>query len=328
MTVREHEIDAILTRRIEADDAFRRAFVAAVSAQVGLAREVATAAAATQRPHVGASGTIDVIASFADSAGKEALALLIEDKIDARFTPNQPERYVASAAAMSKLARPAFAVLCAPGGYIAASRLARRFHARLPLETIADWLDGADQIRVRQAIDQFEMPVEADPVPEVAEFFEGYRQLVAAYAPELIVKASPNSDGGRPKGSYTVYFDTKRTLPRCPFLPTLRFSHQCQDKDHRPSVKVMFARWTVAARRVQAVAEADLRGTPYYVRPAGESLAVVCDTPWMDNQLPVRQQMEAVMQGIRAAATLRAWMFGNEDALRRWAAAAESETAK
>jgi hypothetical protein len=76
---------------------------------------------------------------------------------------------------------------------------------------------------------------------------------------------------------------------------------------------------------VQAAARDDLQGTGYHLRPAGQSLAIVCDTPWMDNQRPVNQQMSAVVQGIRAAAALRAWMFGNEDALRRWAEAAGSK---
>mgnify|MGYP002712392837 CR=1 FL=1 len=50
-----------------------------------------------------------------------------------------------------------------------------------------------------------------------------------------------------------------------------------------------------------------------------DSLGLACDTPRMDNRRPVGAQMSAVHGGIQAAAKLRAWMFENTTALKRWA---------
>lgn len=318
--VREHEIDAILMRRLEGDRAFRDAFLATVAIQAAWDAPVQGARTSSQQPHVGANGTIDVLAWCQDANGRDSLALLIEDKISARFTPNQPDRYVSSAAAMTRPGRRALAVLCAPQRYLDVSRLASRFHARVSLESLAAWLGGQDRARIEAAIAQFEEPPESVPVPAVADFFRGYEELCATYIPELVVKRSPNSEGERPEGSYTIYFDAKRSLPRYPFLPTLRFSHQCQDKQFRPSVKLMFAGLGAYASKLAPLAKVDLDGTDFYVRAAGASLAVVHDTPRMDNQKPVSQQMDAVMAGLQAAAKLRAWMFGNERTLARWVA--------
>lgn len=319
--VRESQIDAILLRRLPGDAAFRAAFLAAVSSQVGTTLPSLEATALGQQAHVGATGTIDVLARFWKAGAGQALTLLIEDKINARFTPNQPDRYVASATAMMQPGCPAFSLLCAPGRYLATSRLASRFHARLSLEQLASWLDGADRSLLLTAIEQYDAPPEAMPVPAVADFHRGYREVAADYFPELAVKLGPNSNGERPEGSYTIYFDTRKTLPGYPFLPTLRFSHQCQDKQFRPSVKVMFAAWAPHAARLAAQARSDLEGTGFYLRAAGASLAIVHDTPPMNNQRPVAEQMEAVLQGLQAAARLRAWMFGNAAVLARWAAA-------
>jgi hypothetical protein len=321
--IRESQIDAILLRRLPEDTAFRSAFLAAISKQVDEVCPAIGATALAQQAHVGTTGTIDVLARFVNAAGRDSLTLLIEDKINARFTPNQPDRYVSSAVAMTRPNCPAFSVLCAPSRYLATSRLAAPFHARLSLEEIAEWLDDDDRDLLLTAVEQYDAPPEAVPIPAVADFHQGYGEVAAAYFPELALKRSPNSNGERPEGSFTIYFDTKKTLPNYSFLPTLRFSHQCQDKQFQPSVKVMFGNWAAQVSKLAPLAAVDLRGTGFYLRSAGASLAVVQDTPSMDNQKPVSEQMDAVLQGLQAAAKLRAWMFGNEQVLARWADAAK-----
>ena len=88
--------------KVEGDQAFRDAFLATVAAQAVWDAPVQGARTSGQQPHVGASGTIDVLVRCQDASGRDSLALLIEDKISARFTPNQPDRYVSSAAAMTR----------------------------------------------------------------------------------------------------------------------------------------------------------------------------------------------------------------------------------
>lgn len=140
--IRESEIDALLVRRLQDDPAFRGKLVEAVSTQTGEAFAISAVTTSAQQPHVGASGTVDVLARFTDATGQGRLTLLIEDKINARFAPNQPHRYVSSATAMTLPGCPTLSVLCAPGRYLASSRLALHFHVRLPLEDLASWLVG------------------------------------------------------------------------------------------------------------------------------------------------------------------------------------------
>jgi hypothetical protein len=65
--------------------------------------------------------------------------------------------------------------------------------------------------------------------------------------------------------------------------------------------------------------------TKFYLRKAGKSLGLVCDTPRLNNLQPVSIQMDAVLTGIRAASALRSWMFGNESVLKDWAQAVSSQ---
>jgi hypothetical protein len=219
----EQDIDLILSRRLGHDLGFAMAFIAEAVAQVGIPRiAIDTIRVERQVKHAGVSGTIDLRVSVV-SSGREAVMLLIENKVDSAFTPDQPERYAASAAAMTTDGRRAISVLCAPRGYIERSRLAGPFDCRVTYEDIAKWLDGPDRDNVLAAVTRFEMPYEPDPVPAVAGFFEGYRELARRHAPDLVVKRAPNSGGDRPKNSHTIYFGTHRSLPYYDFGPWQRF---------------------------------------------------------------------------------------------------------
>jgi hypothetical protein len=184
---------------------------------------------------------------------------------------------------------------------------------------MARWLDGSDRKDLLAAIARFAMPYEPDPVPEVANFFDGYRQLVPIHAPDLVVQRQPNSGGVRPSGSNTIYFETSKCLPRYDFLPTLRFSHQCRDSgEPSASVKVMIAGWGRHFAKLARSARIDLSTGPIYIRPAGKSLGLVIDTPTMNNQRPVAGQINGVLTGLRAAMALRAWMFEHGEVLKAW----------
>jgi hypothetical protein len=194
------------------------------------------------------------------------------------------------------------------------------FACRIAYEDLADWVGGADRDQLLASIAKFAMPYEPDPVPAVADFFGGYEELARTHAPELALKRAPNSGGARPKASRTIYFDTRRSLPRYEFLPTLRFSHQCWDSSApSASVKVMFGGWARHHGSVERRAASVLRSGPIYIRAAGESLALTIDTPRMDNLKPVAGQTKTVLAGLRAASALRAWMFENQEELRSWA---------
>lgn len=320
LDVLEKDVDIVLARALRDDKQFRKQFITFISDQCGVSFVCHGAGVDRQFPHEGSRGAIDILLRLFSDRKEETGRLLIENKVNSGFTPDQPERYAASAGAMSRLTRPAVSVICAPEEYLRRSRYLGPFQARVAYEKLAEWLGSVDREVIDLAVLRFAMPPEPDPVPEVADFHEGYKRLVAELAPELVVKPSPNTGGARPNGSYTMYFDAKKPLPTWDFLPTLSISHQCVDSGApNASVKVIFRGWAKFLPDLQAVSRPHLSGTRMYLRVAGNSMGLVHDTPRLNNKLPVKAQREAVVIGIRAAASLRAWMFGNEAVLRQWA---------
>ncbi|MGA9795027.1 MAG: hypothetical protein WBQ17_05755 [Rhizomicrobium sp.] len=318
--VLEKHVDALLERRLKNDREFSASLLRDVLTQAKHSLTHFCLSVVRQAPHEGATGTIDLLVRLFDDHDGELGRILIENKLDSTFTPTQPERYGASAVAMSRINRPAIPVICAPSDYLNRSKYLSPFKASVSYEKIRDMLDGEDRKLMEDAILRFSMPYEPDPVPEVRDFHEGYVQVAAELAPELMVKPNPNPGGERPKDSRTIYFVTRETLPTYAFLPTLRFSHQCWDSSAPfPSAKIMFAEWGKVEALLRRVARPTLEGTPLYLRKAGKSLGLVHNTPRLDNFRPVKSQYDAVACGIRAAATLRAWMFANGAILREWA---------
>lgn len=320
-SVLERDVDAVIEKRFRSDPLFVERLVTFVFDVPAHRPEYLSASATPQFPHQGASGTIDFLIRL---IGQEAEVgrILLENKLDSSFTPSQPERYASSAIAMARSKRPAIPVLCAPQAYIERSKYCGAFAKCISYEQLAQWMDGADKDLIEQAIRRFAMPYEPDPVPEVANFFKGYIELAHEMAPELYVKPNPNTREERPEHSRTIYFVVRKSLPSYDFLPTLRFSHQCWDSSAAsPSVKVMFDGWAPYESAVRKAAAGELGNTRLYIRRAGRSLALVRDTPRMDNKLAVYRQRDAVIAGIRAAANIRAWMFANEAILKGWASA-------
>jgi hypothetical protein len=320
----EVDVDALIERRLNTDNEFGRLLIRHILTQSKISVVFDGCRVDRQVPHLGAPGTVDLLIYLGAKKSGEVARILLENKLDSSFTPTQPERYAASAVAMSRGGRPAIAAICAPKSYLQRSKYLAPFKAQVSYEEIAAWVDGLDRTLIGAAILRFLMPYEPEPDPQVRDFHEGYADLIRKIAPELIVKSSPNVNGERPKASRTIYFVANKALPQWDFLPTMRFSHQCLDSSApSPSVKVMFDGWAKYVTILRNHSSA-LGNTNFYIRKAGRSLGLVHDTPRLDNTKPVGEQLNSVTTGIRAAAALRAWMYANEPTLREWAAAVES----
>jgi hypothetical protein len=271
--------------------------------------------------HRSVSGTADLVVDLLEGRSPAA-RLLIENKLEAGFTSDQPRRYAASKRGFlaTQIAPVVVTVLVCPATYRAASRGAAGFEVVLTYEEIVRWLDPAGQRVLSAALRRASLPYEAEDAPEVSSFFDGYRRLAAETAPELVVKPNPNSNNARPRGSRTIYFAADRILMRYHGLPTLRFSHQCLDRGApSASVKIMLAGWARHVKLISEVASFDLAGTGFYVRRAAESLAIVADTPSLDNSRAAETQLAAIVKGLDAARRLRAWFNSNSVALNAWA---------
>jgi hypothetical protein len=83
---------------------------------------------------------------------------------------------------------------------------------------------------IEASIRRFVMPEPGIMSPAATEFHQGYKEVSAQVAPDLVVKDKPNLGDGRPEGARTISFDVEQTLPTWDFLPTATFFHQCWDK--------------------------------------------------------------------------------------------------
>ena len=284
---------------------------------------------ARQVRHVGASGTADLVVRYWLRSACTAM-LLVENKIDAGFTPDQPARYAISRDAQRSSVPTIATLLMAPAVYLAGSRLAAGFDAAVPYERLLPMAMGPDGELIATAIERAESPYEPVPVPAVMDFFTGYAELARNAAPDLVLKRNPNSAGARPEASRTIYFDAQRSgFATYGFLlkegrpASLRVSHQCWDSGApNPSVKAMLDGWARRLASVSPVLAPALRGSGIYLRPAGRSLALVLDTGRLDNMRPVAGQEAVILDALSKLQRLREAWNGLEEPLRNAAALA------
>jgi hypothetical protein len=198
----ESDVDGVLAEEFLSNPVFAQSFARAVAAQTDAIFVFDQVQVTRQVRHRSVSGTADLVVDLLEGRSPAA-RLLIENKLEAGFASDQPRRYAASKRGFlaAQIAPVVVTVLVCPATYRAASRGAAGFEAVLTYEEIVRWLDPAGQRVLSAALRRASLPYEAEDAPEVSSFFEGYRRLAAATAPELVVKPNPNSNNARPRGS-------------------------------------------------------------------------------------------------------------------------------
>lgn len=333
-SVTESFLDGVLQRLLLSDRNAAALFLGtAVRDVAGVAVDRVTVA--RQVRHASAIGTADLVVRYWSGASCVAM-LLVENKIDAGFTPDQPARYAVSRDAhLASGAAPIVAtLLVAPSIYLASSKLAVGFDAVLPYESLLPIVTGDDRELVEVAIERAASPYEPVPVQAVMDFFTGYAELARQTAPDLVLKRNPNSAEARPEASRTIYFDAKRSgFANYDFLlkegrpASLRVSHQCWDSSApNPSVKAMLDGWARHLPLATPILAAALRGSGVYVRAAGRSLAIVMDTHRLDNMRPVTGQETIILDALAKVQRLREIWNGLRDPLKECALIAEGRS--
>ncbi len=237
--ITEAMIDEIIARNLHGDLSFAAHF-----SQLTTGRPVSVAAQVKKQAcHVGSSGTIDIDARWGND-----LRFLIENKINARYSVaadgDQPSRYARTAETYRSYGVDCRTVLVAPETYLRARGDNCGFDATISYEVLARHLQGSDFALVLAAIEQAQTPYIGEMVEPNTQFFAAYETLVASDYPSLVLKRSPNPDGGRPATSRSIYFDVKRTLTLYPGVPRPRMSIQCWEQAQpTPSVKIMMGNW-------------------------------------------------------------------------------------
>jgi len=316
----EHEIDMLFIKALRCDPALGVRFLASL----GLP-PVATSQVRGQTRHVGSSGTIDIDVTYADGT-----RLMIENKIDAgysitRMGEDQPIRYRRTIDAYRAQGSTAHSVLLAPASYIASTRSSEAFGCCISYESFIDFFVSSDLALLTAAIEQAKTPYEPDPNAATGAFFLDYRQFVRDRFPELFLKPDPNADGKRPIGSRTFYFDTKKTLMSYHDLPNPSMSLQCWDSNApSASVKIMIPKW---GRFADVLPRNDsLIDIGAYLRPAGQSLGLVINTPRLETQRSFADQVEEATEGLDGALRLRAWWADAHLSMQMWAQSIGEQT--
>jgi len=305
----ERQTDALFARALTGNPDFARAFLAIIDPVPGPAIVSVVQQAMHQGP--GHRGSIDLHLIRADGS-----VLLVENKIDAGYSVTrtgdpQPDRYRASVAALRARGLRAASVLLAPQVYLRGTRHAGAFDHQVSYEALRPTLSGADLALLDAAILQAATPYDPIPNPSSAGFFADYEAFARENFPDLVIKRNPNGNGVRPTESRTIYFDVPRTLRTFANLPRPRMSLQCRDSAApSASVKIMLGSWGTRAGRIRV--PDSLRAMGGYIRPAGQSLGLVIDTPQLDTQMPFDAQVAEVEEGLDAALRLVRWW--NRDA--------------
>lgn len=327
--VTESSIDRVLARLLTSNNSAVRAFLAA-AAPFSEELKFDRATVSAQVPHLGTHGTADLALRLWSENQLQAL-ILIENKIDAGFTPDQPARYALcrDAHLTSQSASIVATLLVSPSIYIAGSRLKDAFDGTLSYERLLPFLEGSDRALMELAIERAASPYEPLSVAAVMGFFDGYAAIVAESFSDLKIKTNPNSANARPEASRTIYFDARASgFRRYVFLKkedkpaSIRVSHQCWDSSApSASVKLMLDGWAGHVVTASTFLQPALKGSGLYLRPAGRSLALVAHTKRLDNMRPAGDQRAAIEEALYQLRYIRDVWNGLEGLLAQTAAA-------
>lgn len=311
--VTEAEIDGGLQRLFMTNSATLLRFID----QVFAAPNCRVQSVTQQQRHFICSGSIDLDVNLSNGE-----RLLVENKIDAGWSVTrsgewQPDRYRGSVQYLRSIGCKARSVLIAPQMYLSSSKQASKFDVHVSYEAIAPMLTGTDLTLMLRAIKQAETPYEPVPNEQTGDFFSSYAQLVQNEFPALRLKVNPNGAGTRPSGSRTFYFDAKQMLSSYTDIPRPRISVQALDSGAATaSAKFMIGGWGLLVGKCPEPSSLSAIGA--YMRPAGRSLGLVVDTPFLDTQGPFTQQIEAVREGLSAIGRLSVWWRENGSELAVW----------
>lgn len=169
--IRENNLDHIIARILETNGLAARAALAAAS-PLNAELDFDQATVHRQVRHRNTHGTADLVLHLWKNDQLRAL-ILIENKIDAGFTPDQPQRYRISRDSylVDKPALVVATLLISPSIYIAGSRLKDIFDGTLSYERILLFTGQEDRSMMEIAIERASSPYEPVPVESVMSFF-------------------------------------------------------------------------------------------------------------------------------------------------------------
>ena len=252
-------------------------------------------------------GESDIVASF--KAGANVLILLIEDKIDAPFQPDQPERYRARAQrwqASLPSQSEVRTVLLAPGEY-SENEGSDLFDRQISYEDIIAALSGSGDPRtqflvqtLKNGVVSHERGYSSEPSEATTRVWRAIWDCVDSEAPRLRMKkpsSKPTRAGFIHFGS-AVGVSSTQTQGRAVIVY----------KPARENADIQFSNTQVATLEdaVAGILDSDMT-----IAKAGKSASIRLKVPRVDFGLPPDDQQDAIRQGVVAAERLRCLFIEN-----------------
>lgn len=308
-SITERDVDLLLVEELKCSEGFLEWFLTKALGRAQW-RERSSFRVRHSVPGVGKhAGETDIEVSFTASGNR--VALLIENKVDAPFQPDQAQRYALRARELVERHKcdESLTVLFAPSGYLKSDPMCQEFSAVVPYEDLVKFLKeqshgseeqaqryGHRSEMLKQAVERWRRGYVAETDAALTKFWAEYYSLARAEAPFLKMERP----GDKPLNSTWVSFN--RSIRRLPGLPLCELWH----KWPYGLVDLQFSGLAVRYDAFGPIVD-PLLGPGMTLRQAGKSLAVSIDVPELDGAAEFQPQREAATQGLAAASRLRAW---------------------
>ena len=201
--VRERDIDLLILEELYAQTGFDKLFLKLINKsgyKFSLARHSVVSLGL---------GETDVWIEF--TKNKKSLFILLENKIDADFQPNQYERYEQKVDFLRKEGHEAFSLLIAPKKYLNSSS---KFDHRISYEEIYKWFSKFKDNRSKYKLEVINLaikkPENSEPDEIVTNLWSQYYLYLKNNLPELKMK----DPGGKPSNSSFSYFKAHWLPPK------------------------------------------------------------------------------------------------------------------
>ncbi len=252
-------------------------------------------------------GETDIVVSF--KAGTNDLILLIEDKIDAQFQPDQPGRYRARAqrwqASLSSQSE-VQTVLLAPGGY-SENEGSDLFDRQISYEDVIAALSGSGDPRTQFLAQTLKNGIESHRLgysPEHSEVttrvWRAIWDCINSETPRLRMEEPSN----KPTRAGFIYFKSAVGVSSSETRGRVKIIY----KPGHENVDLQFSNTQVAtlADAVAGILDSDMT-----IAEAGKSASIRLKVPRVDFDLSPDGQRDAIRQGVIAAERLRCLFIEN-----------------
>jgi hypothetical protein len=329
----ERDVDLLLLEEFNCSPSFCAWFLL----KLGLSHTNRTLIACAARHSVASASDDDVgesdleiVFDFDTSEGRKSLLVLLEDKVMARFTPDQPARYQIRAQHLAerKGVREYLTVLVAPKGYLEGLDC---FNRCVSYEDVKDYLTreaaaASTELHaryihraaiLRHAIDGYRRGGNRANDKARTDFFDDYYLLAVKCDRNLKQKPSRQ----RSRRCLSFFYEL---MPRCGGVESLFLEHKLE----QGIVGIEFRGWgehqSWYMPRLQKVTEHD--SDMFVESLTAHTLCVrIYDLPELDLDQPLCEQEDAARCGIEAAARLLSWYKGHVRDFNAWAAKARVE---